>query len=190
MARAERQPRSNGPVPTRAAVIQSPSYVSRRPVYTLSNLEIATVNRNLAVRTALSSLPPFGPLRTERRASGPGSRKVLFFTVALLLEVCLEGGSASAPRVACDRCQGGPFWQKPRPGSLGRPTPALRVLENASGLLFYCHHVPSAYGLHQRLLCVAQATGVGAVVLGRQVDRNDQRNPSGIPHIKISLGLD
>ena len=32
---------------------------------------------------------------------------------------------------------------------------------------------------------MAQATGVGAVVLGRQVDRNDQTNPSGIPHIKI-----
>ena len=56
-----------------------PSYVSRRPVYTLSNLEIATVNRNLAVRTALSSLPSLWPLRAERR-----------------------GGSASAPRVACD----------------------------------------------------------------------------------------
>ena len=46
MTRAERQP---------------PSYVSRRPVYTLSNLEIATVNRNLAVRTALSSLPSLWP---------------------------------------------------------------------------------------------------------------------------------
>ena len=51
MARAERQPRSNGPVPTRAAVVQSPSYVSRRP----------------------------------------GSRKVLFFTVALLLEAPSKG---------------------------------------------------------------------------------------------------
>ena len=69
---------------------------------------------------------------------------------------------------------------KPRPGSIGRPTryhPALRVRENASGLLFYCHQVPPAYGLHQRLLCVAQATGVGAVALGRQVDRNDKTNP-------------
>jgi transposase len=64
--------------------------------------------------------------------------------------------------------------------ALGRPPryrPALRVRENASGLLFYCHHVPPAYGLHQRLLCVAQATGVGAVALGRQVDRHDQANP-------------
>ena len=100
MARAERQPRSNGPVPTRAAVVQSPSYVSRRLVHTLSNLEIATVNRKPGrADGSVQPCPPFGPLRAERRASGPGSRKVLFFTVALLLEVCLEGGSASnSPR--------------------------------------------------------------------------------------------
>ena len=82
MARAERQP---------------PSYVSRRPVYTLSNLAIATVNqRSWPIADGPLSSAVALPLALyaclERRASRRSGipAKVLFFTVALLLEVCLE----------------------------------------------------------------------------------------------------
>ncbi len=50
--------------------------------------------------------------------------------------------------------------QKPRPGSLGRPTrfrPDLRVRKSASGPISDCVHVPGAGGLHQRVLRVAPA---------------------------------
>ena len=50
------------------------------------------------------------------------------------------------------------FCQKRRPGSLGRPRHCRRDLptrEEQSGQVPYFHDVPYAWGLHQRVLCVA-----------------------------------
>lgn len=63
---------------------------------------------------------------------------------------------------------------------LGRPARSpmsLRVREDAPGELPRDHAVPGAGCLHQRVLCVAEATAVGAGVQRRPPDTADPQDP-------------
>jgi transposase-like protein len=69
--------------------------------------------------------------------------------------------------------ESGRSWQKPRPGSLGRPTQCSRhlpVRERVSGRVPDLHDLPCAGSLQQRILCVAQASSVGTRAAGRGVE--------------------
>jgi hypothetical protein len=77
----------------------------------------------------------------------------------------------------------GRSWQKPRPGSRGRPErsrPDLRIRERSPGRASRGHHVPGAGGLHQRLLRVAEASRVEAGAGGRRLAAPDPHDPRGV----------
>ena len=57
------------------------------------------------------------------------------------------------------------IYQKPRPGSPRRPAQCrhgVPIRECESGHARDCHDVPGVWGLHQRLLCVADTAALGA----------------------------
>ena len=88
----------------------------------------------------------------------------------------------------------GRFYQKPRPGSLGRRRRSrrrVRIRERVPGPLSDRHHVPRLGRLPQRLLCVSGAAGLCACREGRRVDREDPRDARGLErHLRSATPAD